>query len=95
MAVNYYLALMKMEEFDKYFKLKNDIYSGYNYEDIPTNYIKASETIDEIIESYTGIDNTIELFEEAEKIAEKIINAKFGIKDSLDQNLFTLDIYNL
>ena len=25
-------------------------------------------------------------------IAEKIINAKFGIKDSLDQNLFTLDI---
>ena len=92
MAVNYYLALMKMGEFDKYFKLKNDMYSGYNFEDIPTNYIKASETIDEIIESYTGIDNTIELFEEAEKIAEKIINAKFGIKDSLDQNLFTLDI---
>ena len=49
MAINYYLALMKMGEFEKYFKLKNDMYSGYNYEDIPTNYIKASEIIDEII----------------------------------------------
>ena len=92
MVINYFLSQINTDDFKKYFKLKNEMYSEYNYDDIPTNYIKASEIIDEIIESYACIEKLNNIYEDADNIAEEIINAKLGITDSFEGDIFTLDI---
>lgn len=94
MVINYFLSQINDYEFIKYFKLKHEMYSGYEYDKIPLNYIKASELIDKIIESYTCIDKFSLIYEDADNMAEEIINVKLGITESNNDTTFTLEEIN-
>lgn len=91
MVINYFLAKINTDCYREYFIFKKERYSGYEYDRIPKNYISASELFEKIIESYSSIAKFNNIYDDAENMAEEIINVKLGIIEEKNDLVFTIE----